>query len=170
MAAGLLERKQFVLHPQGSARLTLADYELKMDGQFGPQICWKFDSNKLMPPKEGSTQRLPFRQHYYTSTEYSPDPRNKLGIVLRALGVDVDQPKFDPKKLDLDDLMGRVVEAMITHAADKQGTMRANITGLVPYAPEEEGAAAPSPAARGKAAPQPSLEPVDDSDDPFENQ
>jgi hypothetical protein len=123
MAAGLLQRKEYELHPEGPVVLTLRDYDGPKDGNFGPQIEWKFDS-----PEEREDGEM-FAIHYWTGTALSSDPRNKLGKLLTAFGFNIESLDIDA--LDIDDLIGKKVQAMIVHAADKQGTMRANIDSMV---------------------------------------
>lgn len=123
MASGLLQRKEYELHPEGPVVLTLRDYEGPMPGKFGPQIIWKFDS-----PEEREDGEI-FSIFYWTGTSLSSDPRNKLGKLLTAFGENIET--LEVEDLDPDDLVGKKVQAMIVHALDGTNTMRANIDSIV---------------------------------------
>ncbi len=124
MPAGLLVRKEFELHPEGPVVLTLADYDGPKPGNYGPQITWKFDSTEEREDGEM------FSIHFWTGTNLSSDPRNKLGKLLTAFGFNIET--IEVEELDLDDLIGKKVQAMIVHGLDAQKQMRANIDSLVP--------------------------------------
>ena len=130
MGTGLLQRKEYELHPQGATVLTLRDYDGPKEGNYGPQIEWKFDSTEER--EDGDF----FSVHYWTGSALSSDPRNKLGKLLTAFGFDTGTLDLDA--FDVDDLIGKKVQAMIVHAPDKQGTMRANIDSLVPIRKRRE--------------------------------
>ena len=145
MAAGLLERKAFELHPDGPAVLTLADYEGPKDGKFGPQIAWKFDSEEEM--ENGDL----FSLWYWTGTALSPDPRNKLNKLLTAFGLDTENVEIET--LDPDDLIGKKVNAMVVHGTGTDGAVRANIDSMTPVR-KRKAAEAPAKAAEPVEKPE----------------
>lgn len=128
MAAGLLSRREFEIHPDGPAVLTFKDYELK-EGKFGMQLIWKFESQELR-----EEDNKPFEPWYYTDTTISASPKNKLVKILRAFGF-TDAADWDDERLnafDIDDLLGQRVQAMFVHAKDSTGVLRSNIDSITP--------------------------------------
>lgn len=148
MAKGVFERSTYELHPDGPVVLTLRDYDGPKDGKYGPQVCWKFDSEEEMESGEL------FDLHHWTGIKLSSDSRNKLNKLLTAFGLDTEE--LEVEELDLDDLIGKRVNAMIVHTPNEAGQDRAVIDSMTQFRKKKADGSSGKAAATAKATASPS--------------
>ena len=123
------------LHPEGTFPAQLVDWE-EAPGKFGTQIKWKFETN--VEKDDGTNATL----SYFTGTNFSTDPRNKLLALMSAVRVPLPETKEEAAKFTPDVLIGKVCGIRIIHRPGSDGTEWANIDAVLPPGGSKKAAAA----------------------------
>lgn len=148
----IAEPRVFLPIPTGAYPARIQSVE-QVEGQYGPQWKWTFDLGNVenvdgeIEPNKTLTY---YTQNYITGA-------NKLGKMLTALGIPIDEP------LDSSTIIGRTVTLTVTEAPRKDGTIGNNIEAVLPPRKKKTTngtAPAPVPA-------QPVLAEEDDDEIPF---
>lgn len=90
-------KSSFEPHPEGVFEGTLVAYE-DAEGQFGPQVCLKFDTSELM------SDGRPYRVSYYVKPNLHP--KSNAYKAFKAIGIDADE--IDPA--DVEEVLDQAIE------------------------------------------------------------
>lgn len=137
---GLLSRTSYVPHPQGAFMATLVDIVWESEGQYGPQIRFKFDSEELMPEPDENGQDRCYRMSYWATPKLN-ERANLYGLI-QTLGGDPtdemwDAPEDPAALIDLlwSQFEGKKVQLFIIHAKKTDGSLRDKVDKVLPIPP-----------------------------------
>lgn len=136
---GFLKRSNFTPHPEGLTVGQLADIEMDEHGKFGPQIKFMFDTDEQMDDGR------PFRLTHWCTPVLNE--KSNLYKLLKAFGEDPDSAAWDDLQDvgDLDDLIGRKIQIVVTHKKDGD-RINARVDSVMPLRkPRQRPAAAEAP-------------------------
>lgn len=134
------KRSKFIPHPDGVTEGEFVDHK-EVDGDYGKQTMVLFDTDEEM--EDGK----PFRIGYYITPE-KVNPKSNAFKFLTAMQLNPDEMSDEEiEAIDLDDLLNRRCQLVVKHEKQKDGSIRAKVSDLLPLKPRRaKGASAQAPA------------------------